>query len=140
MSTHGGVFFVYGPTQDLLTPRAITHNEELYPDPEKFDPERFIGKMDSEAARQVDAIFGFGRRICLGRAFAEASVWLLMTNIIATMNIKKSIDEMGQPITPSGEYTGSFVRYAVPSSGFGDLCYFSDGASLPDIPNRSPAM
>ena len=70
--------------------------------------------MDSEAARQVDAIFGFGRRICLGRAFAEASVWLLMANIIATMNIEKSMDEMGQPITPSAEYIGSFVRYAVP--------------------------
>ena len=70
--------------------------------------------MDSEAAHQIDAIFGFGRRVCLGRAFAEASVWLLMANIIATMNIEKSIDKMGQPITPNPEYIGSFVRYVNP--------------------------
>ena len=115
-STHGLSSFVYGPTQDSLTPRGITRNEELYPDPDKFNPERFMGRMDSEAAHQVDAIFGFGRRVCPGKAFAEANVWLLMANIVATMDIEKSIDEMGQPITPSTEYTGSLVRYVVPSS------------------------
>ena len=98
----------------LIDPRAITRNEELYPDPDKFNPERFIGRMDSEAAHQVDAVFGFGRRVCPGKAFAEANVWLLMANIAATMDIEKSIDEMGKPITPSTEYIGSFVRYAVP--------------------------
>ena len=70
--------------------------------------------MDSEASRQVDAIFGFGRRVCPGKTFAEACVWLLMVNIVATMNIEKSVDEMGQPITPNPEYVGSYVRYERP--------------------------
>ena len=96
-----------------MTLRAITRNEELYPDPDKFNPERFVGRMDSEAAHQVDAVFGFGRRVCPGKAFAEVNVWLLMANIVATMDIEKSTDEMGKPITPSTEYVGSFVRYAV---------------------------
>lgn len=61
---------------------------------------------------QVDAIFGFGRRVCPGKAFAETNVWLLMANIVATMNIEKSVDEAGQPITPNPEYIGSFVRFA----------------------------
>jgi len=107
---HGLSSFACGPTRDLLTPRAITRNEELYTEPGKFNPERFVGKMDSEAAHQVDAIFGFGRRVCPGKAFAEANVWLLMANIVATMNIEKSIDEMGRQITPNPEYIGSFVR------------------------------
>ena len=115
--THGALYSVCGPTQDSLTPRGITRNEELYPDPDTFNPERFIGRMDSEAAHQVDAIFGFGRRVCPGKAFAEANVWLLMANIVATMDIEKSIDEAGQPITPNPEYIGSIVRYVVPSSG-----------------------
>ena len=67
--------------------------------------------MDSEVAHQVDSIFGFGRRVCPGKAFAEMNVWLLMANIVATMNIEKSIDEMGQPITPNPGYIGSYVRY-----------------------------
>ena len=123
--THGLLSFVCGPTQDLLTPRAITRNEELYPDPDTFNPERFVGKMDSEAAHQVDVVFGFGRRVCPGKAFGEASVWLLTANIVATMNIEKSVDEVGQPITPNPEYIGSLVRYVVPSSDFGDLCVVS---------------
>lgn len=103
----------------LLTPylywcvydnRAITRNEELYPEPEQFKPERFWGKMDFEAARQVDAVFGFGRRVCPGKAFAESSIFLIMSNIIATMDLTKAVDEAGVPITPSVEYTKSFIR------------------------------
>ena len=81
--------------------------------------------MDSEAAHQVDATFGFGRRVCPGKAFAEANVWLLMANIVATMNIEKSVDEMGQPITPSPEYIGSFVRCVSPRYSSGVSVFFS---------------
>lgn len=120
-----------------MTSRAITRNEELYPEPERFNPERFRGKMNSEAALQVDSIFGFGRRVCPGKVFAEANVWLLMANIVATMNIETAVDEVGQPITPNAEYIGSYVRYAYP--------YFAPGISVicrccftifPDMSNR----
>ena len=93
-----------------LTHRAITRNEELYPEPEQFIPERFWGKMDSEAAHQVDAVFGFGRRACPGKTFAESSIFLIMSNIIATMDLTKAVDEAGVPITPPVEYTKSFIR------------------------------
>jgi hypothetical protein len=36
-----------------------------------------------------------------GEGFAEGNVWLLMANVAATMNIEKSVDEMGRPITPN---------------------------------------
>jgi len=104
--------------------RAITRNEELYPEPEKFNPGRFIGNVDSEATQQVDAIFGFGRRVCPGKAFAEANVWLLMANIVAMMNIEKSVDDTGQPITPNPEYIGSFVRCAYAHRAPGTSAFF----------------
>ena len=91
--------------------RAITRNEEVYPEPEKFVPERFWGKMDSEAAHQVDAVFGFGRRVCPGQAFAESSIFLIMSNVIATMDLAKAVDEAGVPITPPIEFTKSFIRW-----------------------------
>jgi len=95
--------------------RAITRNEEVYPEPENFIPERFWGKMNSEAAHQVDAVFGFGRRVCPGQAFAESSVFLIMSNVIATMDLARAVDEAGVPITPSVEFTKSFIRWV--SSG-----------------------
>lgn len=90
----------------------MTRNEEMYPSPNAFNPERFFGpeKMASEACQQVEAVFGFGRRICPGRFFAEANVWMLMANLIATMDIGKVVDEKGRDIDVTGEYHGSFVR------------------------------
>ena len=90
----------------------MTRNEVMYPSPNTFDPERFFGpdKMASEACQQVDAVFGFGRRICPGRFFAEANIWILMTNLIATMNISKAVDETGKEVGAPPEYVGSFVR------------------------------
>jgi cytochrome P450 len=92
--------------------RAMTRNETMYPSPNSFNPERFFGpeKMASEACQQVEAVFGFGRRICPGRFFAEANIWILMTNMIATMDISKAVDEKGKEINVTGEYVGSFVR------------------------------
>ena len=90
----------------------MTRNEEMYPSPNAFNPERFFGpeKMASEACQQVEAVFGFGRRICPGRFFAEANVWMLMANLIATMDIGKVVDEKGREIDVAEEYHGSFVR------------------------------
>ncbi|KAF9645975.1 cytochrome P450 [Thelephora ganbajun] len=82
----------------------------LYPEPEQFMPERFWGKMDTEVARQVNAVFGFGRRVCPGKAFAESNIFLIMSNIIATMDLTKAVDEAGVPITPPVEYTKSFIK------------------------------
>ena len=45
--------------------RAMLHDENEYPDPENFKPERFMndGKVhDNEPRDPVDIIFGFGRR------------------------------------------------------------------------------
>jgi cytochrome P450 len=90
----------------------MTRDETVYPSPNVFDPERFFSpeKMASEACQQVEAIFGFGRRICPGRFFAEANIWVLMTNVIATMDIGKAVDEKGRVIDAPAEYFGSFVR------------------------------
>lgn len=103
-------------TTILANSWAMTRNEAMYPSPNKFDPERFFGpeRMASEACQQVEAVFGFGRRICPGRFFAEANIWMLMTNMIATMDIGKAVDEKGREIDAPVEYVGSFVRHAKP--------------------------
>jgi len=90
----------------------MTRNEAMYPSPNTFDPERFFGpeKMAGEACQQVEAVFGFGRRVCPGRFFAEANISIFMTNLIATMDISKAVDEKGREIDVTGEYHGSFVR------------------------------
>ena len=39
----------------------------------------------------------FGRRICPGRYFIDASLWLLMSNILAVFDIGPPLDSFGNP-------------------------------------------
>ena len=55
--------YTRGYPDDVLN-RAMLHNFEDYPEPEKFKPERFIkdGKINSEIRDPLTIAFGFGRR------------------------------------------------------------------------------
>lgn len=48
-----------------------------------------------------DIIFGVGRRVCPGQHIADASIYLVMANLIATMDITKALDENGKEIEPA---------------------------------------
>ncbi|RAK94412.1 cytochrome P450 [Aspergillus costaricaensis CBS 115574] len=64
---------------------AITHDPSIYPHPEKFDPERFLGEKP-----QPDPsgwVFGFGRRVCPGRVLADASIFVTVGMILSALRI-----------------------------------------------------
>ena len=86
-------------------------NEDVYPNPEVFDPDRFVNPSNPEVLRHVDSVWGFGRRICPGKAFAEANLWLAIANTIAAMDVRKALDKDGNPITPPAEFAAGTIRY-----------------------------
>ena len=90
--------------------RAITRNEEVYPAPEVFDPDRFFRPSSQQVHEHVEAVWGFERRVYPGRTFAEASLWLCMANFIATMDIEKAVDGDGSVITPVAEFITGAIR------------------------------
>ena len=90
--------------------RKMTQDPTCFPQPEVFRPERWLDRHTAEACNPRKIVFGFGRRVCPGREFAEASIWLAAACMLALFDISKATDRWGKEITPSGEYTSGFVR------------------------------
>ncbi|KAK2460279.1 hypothetical protein APHAL10511_007668 [Amanita phalloides] len=95
---------------------AIAHDEEVFDRAYEFDPTRFLSS-DSEIKAQMDPrklVFGFGRRVCPGAHFAELSVYLSITGILAAFNIRKHVDEGGLEVAPPFEFTTGITSHPKP--------------------------
>ncbi|KAJ6571315.1 cytochrome P450 [Mycena capillaripes] len=95
---------------------AITHDENVYPDPYAFKPERFLFEdgTPNPAVPSPEAAFGFGRRRCPGRHMANASLFITIASLLAALDIKKALDENGQEIEPSYEFDSGFINTPLP--------------------------
>jgi cytochrome P450 len=83
----------------LRSSRAILHNPEIYPDPEEFKPERFLN--DDGSVRDdpmLSLAFGVGKRICPGRHFVDATIFIVASSVLSVFNVTKAKDENGNEI------------------------------------------
>ena len=79
--------------------RAILHDPELYPDPEAFKPERFLNEDDTfRDDPTISLAFGAGRRICPGRHFVEAELFVLTASVLSMFNVTRAKDKNGNEI------------------------------------------
>jgi cytochrome P450 len=85
----------------------VTHRDpRLHPDPERFDPERFLG--DGTAGRAVYAFFPFGAgpRDCVGRGLAMLEGVLVLTRLVQRVRFdpppRQPRLEAGMVLRPAG--------------------------------------
>jgi len=74
---------------------AIHHNEREFPDPDRFNPRRFL---DTEHRRPFPGekgymTFGWGRRSCAGQALAEQGTHLSVARLLWAYRVEPAIDE-----------------------------------------------
>ncbi|KAF8953240.1 cytochrome P450 [Flammula alnicola] len=96
---------------------SISMNEKLYPAPEEFRPERFD---DPSVPDPHLFAFGFGKRVCAGKDYAEKMLWLGICSVLSNFVIRKARDNQGREITPAVDYTPGLICYPKPF-----LCEFT---------------
>ncbi|TRM66193.1 cytochrome P450 [Schizophyllum amplum] len=95
---------------------GILHDENRYPDPMAFKPERFEGKTKGDMGQNEipEAAFGFGRRICPGRFLAFETLWIFVASTLAVYDIRKAVDSNGHIIEPPLAYESTLISHPLP--------------------------
>ncbi|GJJ15152.1 hypothetical protein Clacol_009427 [Clathrus columnatus] len=96
------------PLDTVTQPR----DEDNYPNPEEFNPNRYLGPNPQLDPRKFT--FGFGRRVCPGAVFAEASIFINVVNILSHFTISKAIDANGAEIVPKIEFVYKVTSHIKP--------------------------
>ncbi|KAF7981381.1 hypothetical protein HWV62_33865 [Athelia sp. TMB] len=94
---------------------AVLHDENTYPDPLAFKPERFLrdGQLDTTVQDPDVVSFGSGRRICPGKSMGYDYVWLNIASILATFDINRPTDPDSTTVAPRLEPFGITGNYPV---------------------------
>ncbi|KAL4064492.1 cytochrome P450 [Scleroderma citrinum] len=87
------------------------------PDPDRFDPSRHLtsdGHLIPQAKQNNDLFFGFGRRVCPGRFFADNALWVAAAMILSALRFEKAKDAFGNDIPVKPEFTCGLISHPLP--------------------------
>lgn len=83
--------FVVEPGANITLPIFALHRDEkLFPEPDKFNPDRFIYK---NVLNDMYIPFGLGPRMCLGMRFALMQMKVMVFHFLARYNLKVGENE-----------------------------------------------
>ncbi|GIY12246.1 uncharacterized protein CEXT_364931 [Caerostris extrusa] len=73
-------------TTVIVSPFLVHRDEDVFPDPEKFDPDRFLPENSSHIPECAYIPFAAGPRNCMGRVFGEMEVKVLVCHILRSFS------------------------------------------------------
>jgi len=120
--------YQFEPGTTLLISVYLTHHrEDIYPEPKQFKPERFLERQFSPYEYLP---FGGGNRLCIGMAFAQYEMKLVLATILSRYNLTLADNRPVKPtrrgftVAPPGtmrmvvtnQRQNSSVRNLIPSN------------------------
>ncbi|XP_043480615.1 cytochrome P450 9e2-like [Leptopilina heterotoma] len=76
---------------------ALHHDEKYFPDPEKFDPERFNDENKDKINPYAYIPFGVGPRKCIGNRFALMEIKVLFVHLLQNFILQRD-ERMKHPV------------------------------------------
>ncbi|XP_071854953.1 cytochrome P450 2U1-like isoform X1 [Apostichopus japonicus] len=86
---------------------SIHHDPKLYPQPEKFDPRRFLNEDGSLKKNESFMPFGAGRRVCMGESLAKMELFLFFTGMLSQFSF--AIPEGTPPPSLEGDLSVTYM-------------------------------
>lgn len=82
-----------------LVPYATHRDARFFPDPLRFDPERFLGEREKTIDRYAWIPFGGGPRVCVGNAFAMMETTMVLATIASRFRLRlaEGVDPLPVP-------------------------------------------
>lgn len=85
-----GGYAIPSGTLVVASPYLVHHDSRSWPDPERFDPDRFSEERRGELPRHAYLPFGAGARICAGNHFALLEAALIVAIITLRLDLTET--------------------------------------------------
>ncbi len=94
--TIGGYHVPFG-SDVIISPYIVHHHAGFWPDPERFDPERFAADTTPARPRFAYMPFGGGPRLCIGNHFAITQSLLVIATCAQKYRLRLAADQQIEP-------------------------------------------
>ena len=83
----------------VVSPWLIARNEENFPEPHGFDPDRFDDPAQADACRHAYLPFGKGPRVCVGAGFAQQEALLAIAGMVRAFRLEAVPGDVPEPVS-----------------------------------------
>jgi cytochrome P450 len=87
----GGFQFPRG-AEFVMSPWVVHRDPKLFPDPERFDPQRWRDGLQQRLPRFAYLPFGGGPRVCIGNRFAMMEAKLVLATLLQRFRVETTPD------------------------------------------------
>ncbi|KAI0365461.1 cytochrome P450 [Pilatotrama ljubarskyi] len=109
-------YYIPKGTTVLANIYAMLHDESDYADPDDFNPDRFLPTPDKPSGEPdpARAAFGFGRRVCPGRFFADDTLFLTIASLLHVFAISVPDDSESKETIRNVRWNSGLVSHPTP--------------------------
>lgn len=102
-------------TQVMILIAGIHQHPDFWPDPERFDPDRFAPEQVEQRHRHAWIPFGSGQRMCIGRDFALMEAQLVLAMMVQRYKLwnldrREPAPKLSTTLQPRGGVNVSIAR------------------------------
>lgn len=96
----------------VLCSYAVHHNPKYWPDPEKFDPDRFSKENLKDHVKFSHVPFGAGKRVCIGGALSQMENMIALAQLIRKFDVEY-VGEVPAKIKPTVTLTPKDLNFVI---------------------------